>query len=233
MITKYAVHNIYVEQLWTMCLSNFSSAYGCSCLRCLYRSFSIFFLWRTDVATRLLETVMSIWYIKLLYSIIPSTLLSSTPICLISFFNFFFSRCLFCDSASITIFVMSDLSLWLLCFNGTFTLANVGMMFLLLQCLINSISAWTFTYFVFQFSNVFITLRIPCPCFPVDTGRKLNVHKTFRRCPGRLLNVLCTFNLRSVSMGFFIIRVIYNMPVITALPLMLTFIDFFALRFPW
>ena len=36
---------------------------------------------------------------------------------------------------------------------------------------------------------------------PVDTGRKLNVHKTFRRCPGRLLNVLCTFNLRPVSMG--------------------------------
>ena len=25
---------------------------------------------------------------------------------------------------------------------------------------------------------------------PVDTGRKLNVHKTFRRRPGRLLNVL-------------------------------------------
>ena len=37
--------------------------------------------------------------------------------------------------------------------------------------------------------------------FPVDTGRKLNVHKTFRRCPGRLLNVLCTFNLRPVSTG--------------------------------
>ena len=36
---------------------------------------------------------------------------------------------------------------------------------------------------------------------PVDTGRKLNVHKTFRRRPGRLLNVLCTFNLRSVSTG--------------------------------
>ena len=32
----------------------------------------------------------------------------------------------------------------------------------------------------------------------VDTGLKLNVHKTFRRCPGRLLNVLCTFNLRPV-----------------------------------
>ena len=34
---------------------------------------------------------------------------------------------------------------------------------------------------------------------PVDTGRKLNVHKTFRRHPGRLLNALCTFNLRPVS----------------------------------
>ena len=38
--------------------------------------------------------------------------------------------------------------------------------------------------------------------FPVDTGRKLNVHKTFRRRPGRLLDVLCTFNLRPVSTGF-------------------------------
>ena len=36
---------------------------------------------------------------------------------------------------------------------------------------------------------------------PVDTGRKLNVHKTLRRRPGRLLNVLCTFNLRSMSTG--------------------------------
>ena len=36
---------------------------------------------------------------------------------------------------------------------------------------------------------------------PVDTGRRLNVHKTFRRGPGRLLNVLCTFNLRPVSTG--------------------------------
>ena len=36
---------------------------------------------------------------------------------------------------------------------------------------------------------------------PVDTGRKLNVHKTFRRRPGRLLNVLCTFSLRPLSIG--------------------------------
>ena len=39
--------------------------------------------------------------------------------------------------------------------------------------------------------------------FPLDTGPKLNVHKTFRRRPGRLLNVLCTFNLRPVSSVFF------------------------------
>ena len=36
---------------------------------------------------------------------------------------------------------------------------------------------------------------------PVDTGPKFNVHKTFRRRPEHLLNVLCTFNLRPVSTG--------------------------------
>ena len=36
---------------------------------------------------------------------------------------------------------------------------------------------------------------------PVDTEHKLNIHKTLRLCPGRLLNVLCTFNLRPVSTG--------------------------------
>ena len=44
-------------------------------------------------------------------------------------------------------------------------------------------------------------ILIRCVSNPVNTGRKLNVHKTFRRCPGRLLNVLCTFNLRPVSTG--------------------------------
>ena len=37
-------------------------------------------------------------------------------------------------------------------------------------------------------------------CAPADAGPKLNVHKTFRRCPGRLLNILCTLNLRPLSM---------------------------------
>ena len=36
---------------------------------------------------------------------------------------------------------------------------------------------------------------------PLDTGRKLNVHKTFRRRPRRLLNVLCTLNLHLVPTG--------------------------------
>ena len=44
--------------------------------------------------------------------------------------------------------------------------------------------------------------------YPVDTGRKLNVHKTFKRRPGRLLNVLCTFNLRPVSTGYSLLLLI-------------------------
>ena len=36
---------------------------------------------------------------------------------------------------------------------------------------------------------------------PVDTGRKLNVHKTFRKRPRRLLNVFRTFELRPVTTG--------------------------------
>ena len=37
--------------------------------------------------------------------------------------------------------------------------------------------------------------------YPVDTGRKLNVYKTFRKHSRRLLNVLCTFNLPPVDTG--------------------------------
>ena len=36
---------------------------------------------------------------------------------------------------------------------------------------------------------------------PIDTGRKLNLHKTFRRRPGRFMNVLRTFNLYPVPTG--------------------------------
>ena len=35
----------------------------------------------------------------------------------------------------------------------------------------------------------------------LDKGRKSNVQKTFRRLQGRLLNILCAFNLRPVSRG--------------------------------
>ena len=34
---------------------------------------------------------------------------------------------------------------------------------------------------------------------PLDTGRNFNVHKTFGRCPGRLLNALRMFDLHPVS----------------------------------
>ena len=44
--------------------------------------------------------------------------------------------------------------------------------------------------------------RLYFPSYPVDTGRKLNIHKTLRRRPRRLLNVLCMFNLRPVSTGY-------------------------------
>ena len=40
--------------------------------------------------------------------------------------------------------------------------------------------------------------------FFLDTWRKLNVHKMFTRHPRRLLNVLCTFNLRYVSRELFL-----------------------------
>ena len=46
--------------------------------------------------------------------------------------------------------------------------------------------------------------------YPVDTGRKLNVHKAFRRRPGRLLNVLCTFNLPCVSKGLVKLRYFFQ-----------------------
>ena len=49
----------------------------------------------------------------------------------------------------------------------------------------------------------FIFVDFTCP---IDTGCKLDVHKTFRRRPGRPLNVLCTFNLHSVSTGWLIVQ---------------------------
>ena len=69
-----------------------------------------------------------------------------------------------------------------------------------------SISGLGFWFWIPSFGFQVLDSWIPSygPC-PVDTGRKLNVrktfrrHKTFRRRPGRLLYVLCTFNLRLVS----------------------------------
>ena len=58
---------------------------------------------------------------------------------------------------------------------------------------------WDVKYF--EIFLVSVMMQASLLISPVGTGRKLNVHKTFRRRPGRLLNVLCTFNLRPVSIG--------------------------------
>ena len=42
----------------------------------------------------------------------------------------------------------------------------------------------------------------------LDTERKLNACKTFRRRPGGLLNVLCTSSLRPLSRGSLQVRVV-------------------------
>ena len=49
---------------------------------------------------------------------------------------------------------------------------------------------------VHNFGSAFLNLKT---VFPVETGRKLNSHKTSRGHSGGLLNVLCTFNLSPVS----------------------------------
>ena len=51
---------------------------------------------------------------------------------------------------------------------------------------------------IMKLASVFLSF-IFISSAPVDTERKL--HKTFRRRPGHLLNVSCTFNLRPVSTG--------------------------------
>ena len=51
------------------------------------------------------------------------------------------------------------------------------------------------------FFRISFTLNEESSNDPVDTGRKLNVHKTFRRRLERFPNVLYTFNLRPVSTG--------------------------------
>ena len=58
-------------------------------------------------------------------------------------------------------------------------------------------------YFRFKKKTKLITIEfsIFIMVYPADIGHKLNVHNMFRRRPGRLLKVLCTFNLCPVSTG--------------------------------
>ena len=60
---------------------------------------------------------------------------------------------------------------------------------------------WTRIDFIIYWSEICKVLRLT---YLIDTGRKLNVHETFRRRHGRLLNVLYAFNLHPVSTGYWI-----------------------------
>ena len=48
--------------------------------------------------------------------------------------------------------------------------------------------------------------------YPADTGRNLNVRKTFRRRPGCLQNVLCAFTLHPVSTGCLVNKLTQSRP---------------------
>ena len=58
---------------------------------------------------------------------------------------------------------------------------------------------------LFNFIYTFIPMLKRKTC-PLDTVRKLNVHDTYRRHPRRLLNVLCTLDIRPVSRGCIICK---------------------------
>ena len=70
----------------------------------------------------------------------------------------------------------------------------------------SNIQLITFTrYMQIFFGNLTFTAKVKDSIsgilYPLDTGRKLNVHKTFRKRPRLLLKVLCTFNVRPVFKG--------------------------------
>ena len=64
----------------------------------------------------------------------------------------------------------------------------------------------SFSFLAFDMKSAILSkdlkMKLMSVNYPVDTGRELNVHKAFRRRPGSLLNVLCTFNLHPVSTGY-------------------------------
>ena len=51
----------------------------------------------------------------------------------------------------------------------------------------------------FQQATILASNFIEYNYIPLEAGRNLNVHKTFKSCPGCLMSVLCMFNLRPVS----------------------------------
>ena len=77
--------------------------------------------------------------------------------------------------------------------DGNFETVKSGKFCIYYTCSPNLVSHWLF--------RLMIIIEVIKSNNPVDTWRKLNVRKTFKRRRGRLLNVLCTFHLRHVSTG--------------------------------
>ena len=81
------------------------------------------------------------------------------------FRNLRFSRCLFCISVSITKRVIFLFSLYVPFRIDTLTLANVGIIYSFLHNLINAMSAFNFSNFVFFCSKSLTTLIKSSQCF--------------------------------------------------------------------
>ena len=65
--------------------------------------------------------------------------------------------------------------------------------------LVMLIILWQFLHFTQVLECIFFPNKTYIGLtFPLDTGREFNSHETFRKCPGRLWNVLCILNLRSM-----------------------------------
>ena len=66
-----------------------------------------------------------------------------------------------------------------------------------------------------------LTLPVSIPSKkPLDTRRKLNVHKTLKRRPGCLLDILCTFNLRALFTGNIRTKILSFNPFVASIPIL-------------
>lgn len=108
---------------------------------------------------------MLTWCNNALYNNTPKPALCWLLIKSISFFNLFFSWCLFSASLFITILALRYLSFRFTFVMHRLTLANVGIRFSFFQDLINFMSGCTFIYFDFKDSYLLTSIIISSLCF--------------------------------------------------------------------